>query len=160
PILHLDRSPLVVRAVPACWNEAGGPCDRPWIPGPVRQIGRKDLAFVRGYDNIVGGRALRKNRQLALNLDDAAVRPTRAAGILEHLLLDNSRSEPLGRASQPIAVELVLGMGTDDQQPSAPLLPDQVLRQSVGQHRPCWSSMNHIGAAVLLPQSIVDRADI
>jgi hypothetical protein len=37
---------------------------------------------------------LRKNRQLALNLDDAAVRPTRTAGILEHLLLDNSRSEP------------------------------------------------------------------
>jgi len=44
----------------------------------------------------VGGHALRKNRQLALNLDDAAVRPTRAAGILEHLLLDNSRSKIRG----------------------------------------------------------------
>ena len=58
---------------------------------------------------------MRENRQLALNLDDAAVRPPRAAGILEYFLLDNSRTEPLSRASQRIAVELVLGMGTDDQ---------------------------------------------
>src|SRR5439155_7577914 len=68
-----------------------------WVssfPGPVRQKGCKNLAFVRGHENIVGGHALRKNRQLALNLDDAAVRPTSAASILEHLLLDNSRSEP------------------------------------------------------------------
>jgi hypothetical protein len=26
--------------------------------------------------------------------------------------------------------------------------------------RPCWSSMNHIGAAVLLPQSVIDRTDM
>ena len=75
--LQLNRSPLVVRAVPACRNEARGSCDRPRIPSPVRQIGRKDLALVRGYENIVGRRALRENGQLALNLDDAAIRPSR-----------------------------------------------------------------------------------
>jgi hypothetical protein len=89
--------------------------NRPRVPGPVRQIGRENLAFVGGHEHIVGGRALREDRQLALNLDDTTVGPARAAGILEHLLLDNSRSEPLGRASQRIAVERVLGMGTDDQ---------------------------------------------
>jgi hypothetical protein len=89
--------------------------NRPRVPGPVRQIGRENLAFVGGHEHIVGGRALREDRQLALNLDDTTVGPARAAGILEHLLLDNSRSEPLGRASQRIAVERVLGVGTDDQ---------------------------------------------
>jgi hypothetical protein len=58
---------------------------------------------------------LRENGQLALNLDHAAVRPSPAAGIFEDFVLDNSRAEPLGRASQRIAIELVLGMGTDDQ---------------------------------------------
>src|SRR5262249_49106847 len=152
-VLQLSRSPLVVRAVPACWNKAGGSRDRPRIPSPVGQIGRKNLALVRSYENIGGRRALRENGQLALNLVGAAVRPSRAAGILEHLVLDNSRAEPLSRASQRITIQLVLHMGTDDQKPSAPLLPDQILRQSVGQHRPCWSSMNHIGATVFLPQS-------
>src|SRR5262249_1736503 len=70
-VLQLYRAPLVVRGVPARWNEAGGPCDRPRIPRPVRQIGRKNLAFVRCHENIVGGRSLRENRQLALNLYDA-----------------------------------------------------------------------------------------
>ena len=42
---------------------------------------------------------MRENGQLALNLDDAAIRPSGAAGILEHLVLDNSRAEPLSRAS-------------------------------------------------------------
>src|SRR5258708_21021442 len=116
----------------AAWgNEAGGSCDRPRIPRPVRQIGRKNLALVRGYENIVGRRALRENGQLALDLDDAAIRPSGAAGILEHLVLDNSRAEPLSLASYRIAVELVLGMRADNQKPSAPLLPDQILRQSV-----------------------------
>jgi hypothetical protein len=54
-VLQLHRSPLVVRAVPARWNKPGGSCYGPRIPAPVRQRGRKDLAFVRGHENIVGG---------------------------------------------------------------------------------------------------------
>ena len=48
----------------------------------------------------------------------------------------------------------------DHQEPAPPLLPDQILRERVGQHRARRRGMNDVGAAVLLAQSIVDRADI
>jgi hypothetical protein len=97
---------------------------------------------------------------LALNLRNSAVGPARTAGILEHLLRNDARSEPLGGASQRIAKELVLGMGTHDQQPSAPLFPDEVLCQCIGQHRARWSDMDHVASAIFFAQPIVGRADV
>ena len=44
----------------------------------------------------------------------------------------------LADASQRIAIQPVLGMRTNDQEPSAPLFPDEVLRQRIRQHRAGW----------------------
>ena len=47
-----------------------------------------------------------------------------------------------------------------DQQPFAPLLPDEILREPVGQHGARRRDMNDIGAAVFLAQTLVGRGDV
>src|SRR5262249_55780619 len=49
-------------------------------------------------------------------------------------------------------------MRADKQEPSAPLFPDEILRQSIRQHGTGWSNVDHIASAVLLAQPIVGRA--
>src|SRR3984893_17449217 len=51
-------------------------------------------------------------------------------------------------------------MRTNDQEPSAPLFPEEVLRQPIRQHRAGCSDMNHVPSAVLLAQTIIDGADV
>ena len=108
--LHLHCSPLIVRRIPSCWDKAGRSCHRPRIPGSIGQIGCEDLALITSDQHIVGRRALREDRNLTLNLRDAAVGPTCPSGILEHLLLNKSRTEALARASQGITVQFVIVM--------------------------------------------------
>ena len=51
-------------------------------------------------------------------------------------------------------------MRPDHQEPASPLLPNQILREPVGQHRTGRRDVDHIGAAVLLAQAIVGRARV
>src|SRR5207237_9100814 len=108
-IVRPRRAPVLVRAIPARRTETCGPGNRPWIPSPVRQIGRKAFALVGGYQDIVGGCALCEYWQLPLDLDDAAVGPACAPSVFENLFLDNARSHSLGSPSHCLARGLVLG---------------------------------------------------
>ena len=159
-VLDLDRAPLVVRRVPARRHQARRAGDRPRVPGPVGQIGGEHFAFVRGDENVIGRRLLRKHRHLALDQRDAAVGAPRAAGILEHPFLNDLGAKARRRAPQRVGVKLVGLMRADHQQPALPLLPHQILRQRVGEHRAGRGNMDHIGAAILLAQPVVDRAGV
>jgi hypothetical protein len=56
--------------------------------------------------------------------------------------------------------QAILGMRANNQEPPAPLFPDEVLRQSVGEHEPRRSNMNHVAPAVLLTRPIIDGANV
>ena len=51
-------------------------------------------------------------------------------------------------------------MGAEHQKPFAPLLPDQILRQPIGEHGAGRRDMHDIAAAFLLAQNIVAGADV
>ena len=106
------------------------------------------------------GRRLREERNLALDLDETAVGAPRPAGILEHALLDDRGAEPLGGAPQRVGIELVGVVRADYEEPFSPPFPDEILRQPVGQHRAGRRGVDDVGAAVLLAQPVVDRADV
>ena len=149
-----------MRGVPAGGHKTGRARDRPRIPGSVGQVGREHFALGRSHEHIIGGGLLGKNRNLALDLRDAAVGPPRAAGVLEHPLLDDLRPEPSGRPPQRVGVELVIVVRADHEQPAAPLFPHQILRETVGEHRAGRRDVDHVGAAVLLAQPLVGRSDV
>ena len=69
--------------------------------------------------------------------------------ILEDALLHDLGAEPRRGAPQRVGEQLVLVMRADHQQPALPLLPDQILRQRIGQHRARRRDMDDIGAAIL-----------
>src|SRR5262249_3613591 len=117
-----------MRGVPARRYEPGRACDRTRVPGTIWQIRREHFALVRGHKHIIGGGLLGKNRDLPLDLDDAAVGPPRAAGILEHPLLDDLRTEPPRSTAQRVRQELVALVRAHHKQPSSPLLPREILR--------------------------------
>jgi hypothetical protein len=54
----------------------------------------------------------------------------------------------------------ICGIGARDQKPAAPLLPNEELRQRVGQHVQTRRNVRDVGAAVLLAQADLLRADI
>ena len=118
------------------------------------------LALVGGHQNVIGRRLLREDRHLLLDLDDAAVRATPAAGVFECALLHDASAEAGGRTSQSIGITLVLGMRTHDQEPSPPILPRKILSQPIGQHRPSRRGVDHVCAAILFAQSVVDSTGI
>ena len=159
-VLHLDCAPLILRCVPALRNKAGGSGDRSRIPGPVGQIGGEYFTFVCCDEHVIGGCLLGEYRHLPLDQGHAAVGAARATGILEHPFLDDLRTEARGGAAQRCGIKPVLFMRADHQQPALPLLPDQILRKTVGQHRTRRCRMDHIGAAVFLAQPIVDRSGV
>src|SRR5262249_37223015 len=160
PVLHLYRAPLVQRGVPAPWNQASRASDRPRVPGSVRQIGSKDLALVRRDEYVVAGGLLGENGHLTLDQGYAAAGAPGAAGILEYPFLHYLGAEARGRAPQRFGEELVLVVRAGHQQPALPLLPHQILGKRVCEHRAGRRNMDHIGAAILLAQPIVDRSRI
>jgi hypothetical protein len=79
---------------------------------------------------------LREHRHLGLDLDVARVGAPRPARVLVGALVDDLRPELLGGAAVGIGQEPILGMRALDQEPARPTLPDQVLGERVGLHRP------------------------
>ena len=159
-VLHLDRAPLVLRRVPARRHKAGRARHRPRVPGAIGQIGGEHFALVGGDQHVIGRRLLGEHRHLALDQRHAAVGAAGAAGILEGSLLHDLGAEARGGAPQRVGIKLVLIVRADHQQPALPLLPHQILRQRVRQHRAGRRDMDDIGAAILLAQPVVDRAGI
>ena len=159
-VLQLRGAPEFVRGVPARRPQARRADDRPRVPGAIGQIAGENLVFVGCDEHVVIGRVLGEDRHLPLDLHAARVRAPAAAGVLVHALLDDFRAEFLRRPPVGLREQLVLRMRPDHQEPASPLLPDQILREPVGQHRTRRRDVDHIGAAILLAQTIVRRARV
>ena len=80
---------------------------------------------------------LREARDLLLHLLEAAVGAPAADFVFELAFFHDLHAKSLGRALEGIGIELVFSLRSDDQEPVAPLLPYQVLRQPVSQHGTC-----------------------
>ena len=159
-VLQLMRAPVFMRGIPIRRKEPGGASDGARIPGPIGQIAREHVALVGGHEDIVGLRALRQRRHLALGLHGAGVAAPAAARVFIDSLLDNLRAEFFRRASIGLCEKLVLRMRALDEQPAAPLLPDQILREPVGEHGARGRDVNNALAAVFLAQPFVRRRDV
>ena len=133
-VLQLLRAPLVVRRVPAFWDQPGRARNRARVPGAVRQVAGEHFAFIGRNQHVVIRRRLGEHWNLALDLRDAAVGAARAAGVLEYALLHDLGAETSGGAPQRVREQFVVRMRSDDEQPAPPFLPDQVLREPVRQH--------------------------
>ena len=144
--------------MPAHGHEPRGAGDRPCIPGPVGQVVAEQVAFVGDDEDVVVGGALGERWDLLLHLLIAAVGAPAAGLILEGALLDDLAAKALGGAFDRIGEQLVVLRRSQHEEPAVPLLPDQVLRERVGEHGARGRCMHHVGAAVLLAQAVVGRA--
>ena len=77
---------------------------------------------------------LRLARHLLLDLGDTAVGPSRAAAVFKDPLLDDLGAETLRSTAQRVCEQDVVFVRPCNQHPSAPLFPDEVLRQGIGEH--------------------------
>jgi hypothetical protein len=149
-----------MRGVPTLGDKSGRAGDGSRVPGPIRQIGCKHLAFVGCDQHVVIRRPLQEQRHLALDLNQAAVGAARTAGIFEHPFLHDLGAETRGGTPQRFRIDLIRIMGTDDEQPSPPSLDDEILSQRVCQHGSRRRGVDHVGPAVFLAQAIVDRPGV
>ena len=121
----------------------------------VGQVGREHLVLVGGDQDVVVGRALGEDRQLRLHLDVAGIGAPGAAGVLEDPGLDDLRAELLRRAAVGVGERRVLRVRALDQEPAAPALEHQELRQRVGLHRPARRQVQQVRPAVGAAQPVV-----
>src|SRR5262249_28565103 len=107
-------------SVPALWDKPGRSSNWTWIARSIRQVGGEYLTFVGRHQHVIGGSSLREQRDLALDLHEAAVGATGASGVFEHALLHDLGPEPPGGAVQRIGKKFVRRVRADHQQPSQP----------------------------------------
>ena len=51
-------------------------------------------------------------------------------------------------------------MRTEDQQPTPPVFPGEILPEPVGEHRARWRNVDDVGSAILLAQPVVDGRNV
>jgi hypothetical protein len=135
-VLELGRTPLLECRMPARGHQPVRSRHRPRIPAAVREILAELACFVGDHQHVMGWHVLREGRNLLLNLLMPAVRAPASSLDLERALLDDFRSEPLCSAPKRSGECFIAGSGPVHQEPAPPLLPDQVLRQRIGEHGP------------------------
>lgn len=146
--------------MPARRDETRRSDDRPRRPGPIGKIGGKYLAAVGSDQHVVIGRVLGEHRNLSLDLNRAAVALAGTAGIGELLREDDLGAKALGGPAERGAPEFIVGVGTLDQKPVSPPLPDKILPKAIRQHRIGRRGVDHIGPAILLAERIVERSGV
>ena len=97
---------------------------------------------------------------MALDLHEASVSAPSATGILELAFLDDAGAETRCRAPQRIGKKLVGLVRAENEKPTRPMLPHQILCERVGQHGARRGNMNDVHPAVVLAQPVVGRARI
>src|SRR5690606_37859558 len=127
---------------------------------PEREIIGEKMFLVGDQDDVVVLGFLEERRNLLLNLLIAAIGATAAGVLVELKLLDDLATELFGGPPIGIREKLIFGGRPIDEQPVPPLLPSEVLRERVGQHRARRRDVKDVGTAILLAQPVVRVADV
>ena len=124
------------------------------VESAVGEIIAKLVLLVGHYENVVSD-ALGETRDFGLDREMTGIGPPRSRDKGPGLLLHDPRLELLRRmADVPGEFAVPLAMA-DDQQQVLPALRDEVLDESVGEHRPARKQMQNAGAAILAAQAII-----
>ena len=159
-VLHLRAGIFLERAVPGDGDEPVRAGDGARLGGAEQEIVAEDVRLVGDDHHLVVGRALRQHRHLRLDLLMAGVGAALTRLESVGALLDDLGAEAIGRAADGGGISLVGRRFADDQHPVAPFLPQQVLGERVGAHRPVGRDMENVAAALLLPQDVVAGAHV
>src|SRR5262245_20972982 len=114
-----------MRGMPAARNQPGRSRYRARNPGPIGQVRPEYFAFIGGDYDIMVGRSLREDGDLALDQNIAAVGLARSASVFEDAFLHDRGTETLGGALERIRPHPVILVRARDQEPVAPLFPNQ-----------------------------------
>ena len=125
-----------------------------------RQVGRKDIRFIRGNDDVVGTCILREHGDLLLHENMAGVGAPRSAGILELAFFGDPRAELAGRGAVGVGEQAVRGIAARDQKPLRPLLPHRELGNGIGEHCAARRDVQNVRAAHLAAQRRVARGGV
>ena len=159
-VLHLRAGVLLEGAVPGDRHQPLRPGDGARLGGAEQHVVAEDVGLVGDDDDVVLRHALRQHGHLRLDLLMAGVGAARAG--LERIwrLADDLAAEAGGGAPDRCGIALVGGRLAHDQEPAAPFLPDEILRERVGAHGPVGADVEHVGPALLLAQGVVVGADV
>src|SRR5262249_4628328 len=156
----MHRAILGIGRVPGDRLEALGSYDGPREIGSIGKIVAKTLIAVHHPNHIVVGSLLRYHRNLALHLLIAGISIPRSRREIISLLRHHLSAETSGGALYHRHIILIVRCVAVHDEPARPFLPDEILGESIGAHRVAWNDVEHIRAALLLPEAIVARADV
>ena len=124
------------------------------------QILAEDVALVGRDHHVVLGCRLGEDRHLALHLDMAGIGAARPFDVLVDALLDDLGTELGGGTLDRVGVGHVGRSLAADQEPARPALPDQVLGERVGLHRPRGRDVEQGRGAAVQAQRVVGRTAV
>ena len=148
-----------MRPRPGGRDEGLGPRHRARVEGAVGEIIAELVPFVGDHQHVVTD-ALRKACNLGLDREMPGIGAARARDKGPRFLLNDTCLE-FQRGMVNVAREFPIAVAmAHHQQQVLPPLRDQVLDQSIGEHRVARQQMQNVGAAILAAQAIACRARI